>query len=177
MTVNVETQRLIGPRLVLRPLRPSDAGLIAFYCGDVRVAKNLSVVPHPYPPGAAEAFITRSLSPTSREAVWAMDYGADDHAELIGLVSLRDQGDGQGLVGYWVAPQLWGGGFASEALELVIAEARRRGYDQLTASVHVGNDASARVLEKAGFFDVGGGESHSIAHGGMVKTRFYACDL
>ncbi len=41
-------------RLVLRPLRASDAGPIRLHSSDRRVARMTTSSPHPYPPGAAE---------------------------------------------------------------------------------------------------------------------------
>ena len=169
-------QILRGARLVLRPPAASDAGLISLYAGDSRAASKLSQVPHPYPPGAAEAFIER-VRAGGTEQHWVMDYAADDHDELVGLISLKDQGDGTGIIGYWVAPQLWGGGYASEAVELVILNARLIGFRQLKAVVHQGNDASAKVLTNVGFRYVGEGEQHSLFHNGMHETWLYELDL
>ena len=42
-------------RFVLRPVRRSDAGLFAMYAGDRRVAEATRSIPHPLPPGAADA--------------------------------------------------------------------------------------------------------------------------
>ena len=44
-------------RFVLRPLRPSDAGMIAHYTSDRRVAQGTRAIPHPLPPGAVEAYV------------------------------------------------------------------------------------------------------------------------
>ena len=60
-------------RFVLRPLRPSDAGMIAHYTSDRRVAQGTRAIPHPLPPGAAEDFVARALSPSRTEDVWAID--------------------------------------------------------------------------------------------------------
>ena len=49
-------------RFVLRPVRRSDAGLFAMYAGDRRVAEATRSIPHPLPPGAADAFVTRATS-------------------------------------------------------------------------------------------------------------------
>lgn len=171
------TQTILkGERLVLRPPVSSDAGLISLYAGDARVASCLAVVPHPYPPGAAEAFIEQSRS-GGGALPWVMEYSVGDQSELIGIISLKDLGDGIGVIGYWVAPQLWGGGFASEAAELVIRHARDVGFRQLRANVHQGNDASAKVLTKAGFAYVGEGEQHSVYHNGMVANWQYELEL
>ena len=49
-------------RLVLRAPRPRDAGMMSLYLGDARVAKSLALIPHPFPPGAAEQMIERALA-------------------------------------------------------------------------------------------------------------------
>ena len=49
-------------RFTLRPVRKSDAGLFALYAGDKRVAEATQGIPHPLPPGAAEAFCTRAMA-------------------------------------------------------------------------------------------------------------------
>ena len=48
------------PRFVLRPLRNSDVGLLALYAADRRVAEMTTTIPHPFPPGAAEALVARA---------------------------------------------------------------------------------------------------------------------
>ena len=62
-------------RFVLRPLRPSDAGMIAHYTADKRVAEGTRAIPHPLPPGASEGFVARALSADRAEDVWAMAGG------------------------------------------------------------------------------------------------------
>ena len=63
-------------RFVLRPLRASDAGLVALFAGDQRVAEATRSIPHPLPPGAVEAFIARAMSGETRGTIWAMDGAA-----------------------------------------------------------------------------------------------------
>ena len=48
-------------RFILRPLRRSDAGLIAMYTSDRRVAEGTRAIPHPLPPGTAENFVSRAM--------------------------------------------------------------------------------------------------------------------
>ncbi|HVG48411.1 MAG TPA: GNAT family N-acetyltransferase, partial [Rubellimicrobium sp.] len=64
---------IASDRFVLRPLRRSDAGLIAHYAGDSRVARGTRSIPHPFPPGAAEALVARATNPARTEDVWALD--------------------------------------------------------------------------------------------------------
>lgn len=156
-------------RLTLRPLLDSDAANIALFVGDKRVAMNLAVVPHPYPQGAAESYIAYSRTPETREIIWGMD----KDGALIGMISISSKEGGTGTIGYWLAPQLWGGGLMSESLGAVLDYARKAGFKNLQASVHQGNEASAKVLMKCGFSYLGEAETHSIPRGGMVAAWEY----
>ena len=48
---------LVSARLILRPLTQADVGSIQRYAGDEAVALRTAAIPHPYPPGAALAFV------------------------------------------------------------------------------------------------------------------------
>jgi len=160
-------------RLTLRPLQFSDAGAIKLYVGDERVALNLAVVPHPYPEGAAEAFIARGQSGDDAEIIWAID----KDNELIGVISITPTKSDRGNIGYWLAPQFWGAGLTPEALEAVLDFARKAGFSGLDAGVHQGNYGSARVLIKQGFEYTGDSETHSVPRGGMVASWNYRLDF
>ncbi len=160
-------------RLTLRPLLDSDAANISLFVGDWRVAQNLALVPHPYPDGAAESFIGYVRAAETKEVVWAID----KDGALIGVISITPNEGGTGNIGYWLAPQLWGGGLMSEALAPVVAYARAQGFKRLFAGVHQGNEGSAKVLMKNGFSYIGEAESHSIPRGGMVKVWEYELEL
>ena len=160
-------------RLVLRPLQDSDAGMIKLYVGDERVALNLAVVPHPYPDGAAEAYIEHSRKPESDELIWVMEL----NGELIGVISISPRDGGRGNIGYWLAPQFWGAGFTPEALKAIVDYARLNGFTGLDAGVHQDNQGSARVLIKEGFEYCGESETHSIARDGMVRSWDYRLDF
>lgn len=164
---------LVTERLRLRPLRASDAGLVALYASDPRVARMTADIPHPYPPGAAEAFIERVRSPKSRQTAWAIDTGEDDENGLVGVIGVKQREPGVGDLGYWVAPAFWGTGYASEAVEAVATWAAGAGFRTLQAEVLQDNAASAKVLVRDGFAYVGDGEVHALARGAMVPTFRY----
>jgi RimJ/RimL family protein N-acetyltransferase len=50
--------------------------------------------------------------------------------------------------------ELWGHGYASEALGVMIDEAWSIGLDLLTARAHADNDRSTRLLSRLGFREV-----------------------
>lgn len=159
-------------RLVLRPLRKSDAGLLAMYSGDRRVAEGTRAIPHPLPPGATEAFIARALSEKRVEDVWALDGSDKGLAELLGVVSLTRIDRDQSELGYWVAPAFWNAGFASEAVNALIA-ANPHGSRSIVAEVFQDNPVSARVLTSAGFRYLGDAEAYSVARQAKVPTWTY----
>lgn len=168
------TPRLKTERLQLRALQPADAPLMKLYVGDIRVAKNLSVVPHPYPDGAAEGFIAASLANDGPGVNWAITR-AGEH-ELIGVIGLADKPDGLGL-GYWLGAPFWGAGLMSEAVDAVVECCRAGGVPHLRSGAHQDNPASARILVKLGFQWTSAGQEYSIAQGQMVPFDHFRLDL
>jgi RimJ/RimL family protein N-acetyltransferase len=163
-------------RFVLRPVRRSDAGLLALYAGDERVARATRSIAHPLPPGATEAFIARALDARRTDDVWVMDGSAHGLAEVLGVISLKRLDRQQSEVGYWVAPAFWNAGFASEALRALV-DANPQGAATLFAEVFQDNPVSARVVTNAGFKYIGDAEAWSVARGAMVKTWTYVKKL
>jgi RimJ/RimL family protein N-acetyltransferase len=172
-TIVFEQRDIASTRLRLRRLRPTDAALVHLYASDPRVARMTTSIPHPYPPGGAEAFIDRTLAPGARELVWALDVGDEAENGLIGLIALNPAADGSAEIGYWVAPAFWNAGYASEAVDALVDEADRFGLVALAAQAFQDNLASVRVLTRAGFAYQGDGELYSVARGGMVPTFRY----
>ena len=159
-------------RFVLRPLRVSDAGLVALYASDARVAEATRSIPHPLPPGAVEAFIARAMSGETRGTIWAMDGAATGLSELLGVISLKPMDRGQSEVGFWVAPQMWNTGIASEAVSALVA-ANPLDDRTLFAEVFQDNPGSAKVLTNCGFEYLGDAETFSVARGARVPTWTY----
>ena len=164
-------------RFVLRPLRASDAGLVALFAGDQRVAEATRSIPHPLPPGAVEAFIARAMSGETRGTIWAMDGAAMGLSEVLGVISLKlmepgKAGMGQSEVRFWVAPQMWNTGIASEAVRALVA-ANPLGDRTLFAEVFQDNLGSAKLLTNCGFEYLGDAETFSVARGARVPTWTY----
>ncbi len=164
--------RIDAGRLTLRPPRPSDAGPIALYLGDARVARMLTTIPHPYPPGAAEALIERARAGRRSGPLYVMDASGADGPELVGLVFVnRGEGPGVFSLGYCVGPPFWNTGYATEAVGAVAASLFEAGAEALTAVVFLDNDVSARVLERVGFVEAGEGEAFCNARGHVAPVR------
>jgi RimJ/RimL family protein N-acetyltransferase len=169
----VEAQvEIKAARFVLRPVRVSDSGLIAMYSGDARVAEGTSSIPHPLPPGATEGFIARTMMAGASEQVWVMDGLALGLPEVLGVISLKQMDRDQSEIGYWVAPAFWNTGYASEAVQALVAAnpLKNRG---IFAQAFQDNPGSARVLTNCGFAYLGDAESFSVARNARVQTWTY----
>ena len=167
---------IAATRFVLRPLRASDAGLIALYAADRRMAEMTRSIPHPLPPGAVEAMIARAADPQRTEDVWAIDGAAQGLAEVVGAVTLARMDRAQSEISYWIAPQMWNAGLATEAVATLIAANPQRA-DQIYAEVFQDNPGSARVLTNCGFDYLGDAEAWSVARGRTVPTWTYALKI
>jgi RimJ/RimL family protein N-acetyltransferase len=169
--------QIAAGRFILRPVRKSDAGLFAMYAGDKRVAEATHSIPHPLPPGAAEAFVARATAGKTDEDIWVMDGAATGLAEVLGVISLKRmdahrQTGGQSEVRYWVAPAFWNTGIASEAVQALIAANPQKNCT-IFAEVFQDNPGSARVLTNTGFQYLGDAETFSVARGALVPTWTY----
>lgn len=165
--VVLETQRLR-----LRPLQAADAALIALYTADERVARMTGSIPHPLPPGSTEAFVSSVLSGEKEEILWAIEHKASAADGLVGVAGIKPGGE----VGYWIAAPFWSTGFATEALEAIVAYAMTSGIERLEACVFQDNPASARVLTKAGFRYTGDCTGHCVARNATLATWTYALE-
>jgi RimJ/RimL family protein N-acetyltransferase len=169
---STKPDEIVAGRFVLRPMRKSDAGLCAMYAGDKRVAEATRSIPHPLPPGAAEAFVERAMKNETKGAIWVMDGASTGLSEVLGVVSLKPVDLGQSEIGYWVAPAFWNTGIASEAVRALV-EANPLGNRTIFAEVFQDNPGSARVLTNAGFQYLGDAETYSVARGARVQTWTY----
>jgi RimJ/RimL family protein N-acetyltransferase len=81
---------------------------------------------------------------------------------VIGMIGLRP-GRELDHLGFVLARDRWGRGYATEALRRVLREATGRvGLPEVRASVHPGNRASMRVLKKAGMRRTGYAARHHV---------------
>src|SRR3546814_6851772 len=75
-------------------------------------------------------------------------------AALVGCIGIDRNGPDIEL-GYWIARQHWGRGYATEAGRAVLDISAMLGHQRLVASHFLDNPASGRVLQKLGFVATG----------------------
>jgi len=144
---------LATARLVLRPMTTDDASAVRLWAGDFEVADTALNIPHPYPDGLAEDWITLhgQAWQEGREAVFGITARSD--GTLLGAIGLAgiDARHRHAELGYWLGRPFWGLGLATEAVRAVLRFAfETLDLERVFAHYFVRNPASGRVLEKAG---------------------------
>ena len=80
---------------------------------------------------------------------------ARDGVTLLGSAGIVNDTETVAQIGYVLARDAWGRGYATEALLASVEAARAAGVRRVEAGVHVDHQVSRRVLEKAGFVHEG----------------------
>lgn len=144
---------LVTPRLVLRDLRPTDAGRVFQLRSDARVMEHVSRPLARSLEDATALIELISATVAATDAVqWAITLkGSDDFAGLIGFWRM-EKADHRAELGYMLMHDLWGRGIISEAIGAVVDHGLGTlGFHKVEAITRPVNTASIRALEKNGF--------------------------
>ena len=135
----------------MRAPRASDAGRIQALAGDRRIADTTERIPHPYPDGAATAWIEDRRDAWRRDRALALAVTRQARPGLVGVVSLEPDGEEGAALGYWFGVDYWGQGYARESASAILDYGFRcLGLRRVTARCMVRNPESARVLVRVG---------------------------
>ena len=165
-------------RLRLRAFVMADAPRVAEICGDYRVASMCRVVPYPYTEECAAEFID-IICAAADVQIRAIETHDGLLIGCVGLEEFREADDGAvATLGYWLAVDQWGHGYATEAASALIEDAyESRGLATVLSGYWTENTASARVQEKLGFRYVRREKSLRCAARGcdleQICTRLY----
>ena len=164
-------------RLLLRPGWVEDAPALFEAIADERIVRNLASAPWPYRFDDAVTFLSRERAPMDMAyLVFLRTCGAP---RLIGTAGIARMPTGAVEFGYWIARPFWGLGFATEAAQAIIANARDSlRLDRLVAGHFIDNPASGRVLAKLGFKSRGiTAPRFSLARGCEAPCKLFDLDL
>ena len=134
--------------------------------------------------------VRRSLGATTpvnaeQEREWFEHMSEDDdgvsllicaNEEPVGTVGLNDLNEtwGRAEVGYWVTPDTWGEGYATEATKLLCGYAfNQLRLNKVVAHAYDFNAGSRRVLEKVGFTEEGVHRKEAFVDGEFVDIHRY----
>lgn len=160
----------------IRDWRLSDAEDLARAIGNKSIQDNLrDGIPFPYSPRDAEEFIGGVLAaPAGSLYAWAIQH----EGRAVGSIGLTRQGNVHRLtaeLGYYLAEPYWGRGIVTAA----IVEACKYAFEntdivRIFAEPFSHNQASQRVLEKAGFAHEGTMRKNVIKNGEILDMELYA---
>lgn len=164
-------------RLLLRPVWPEDWQAVYGCIADEGVVRNLARAPWPYSKQDARDFASSPPAPTEPRFLITTAC----NGQIVGCIGLDAQpGEYPGAVeiGYWIAREHWGKGYATEAGRAVLSIAQTLGYPKVYGSHFLDNPASGAVLKKLGFEPTGRVvERHSCGRGEAAMTVEYVIEL
>lgn len=137
-------------RLTLRPGWIEDAPELAQAMNHWEVCAKLATAPWPYSQMDAEDFLGRmSVSSDAFFLICAHEGGV---TRTVGGIGVHATGNNEHELGYWITPEAWGRGYATEAGLGVVRMARDSlRLKRLVAGHFIDNPASGKVLRKLGF--------------------------
>ncbi|WP_312549436.1 GNAT family N-acetyltransferase [Massilia sp.] len=162
-------------RLALRPFSDADAADLLGIFGDPEVVRYWST-------GVwtdiaqAEAMIAEARQAYRDGGLYRYAIALRDTDRLIGVCNLRGffEQNRRCELGYALARDHWGRGYAAEALEALLGHAfHELDMNRIEADIDPRNEASARLLEKLGFRREGYMPERWIVHGEKADTAFY----
>ncbi len=145
-------------RLILRPLRISDASDVVKNMNNLEVSKWLLVVPYPYTLKDAKEWIKRNRKKWRMKKKDDSTFGIElkEEGNVIGGIGIHSVDKYSAEVGYWLGENYHRKGYGSEALEAVIRFAfNHLRLKRIEAGVFAGNPSSGKLLEKFGFVKEG----------------------
>lgn len=145
-------------RLILRPLTLEDAPIVQRLAGRREIADTTISIPHPYSEEQARQWIAGAadLFAKGKSVIFAVQLKRE--GSLAGAIGLRDIDTEhlQAELGYWVAVECWGQGYATEAAQAVLTFGfEQLGLNRIYAHHMVRNPSSGRVLVKLGMKEEG----------------------
>lgn len=151
-------------RLVLRPFAQADAPAVQRLAGAFEIADATLLVPHPYPDGAAEAWIATHEAEFLAGLRVNFAITARDDGRLIGSIGMGINREfSRAEVGYWIGLAYWGQGYCTEAGRAVLDYGFGvLGLARIFAHHMSRNPASGKVLRKLGMKPEGLLRAHHV---------------
>ena len=139
-------------RLILRPIGDGDFEHVFIGLSDPEVIRYYGVRYHSRKTALEQMQWFADLVANRTGIWWALCTA--EHKTFIGAAGLNnlDRTNGKAEIGFWLLPNYWGKGYASEAIGAIVAHAfEAMSLHRLEAHVETENVRSRRTLEKTGF--------------------------
>lgn len=143
--------KLATKRLILQPVRMTDAKAFFDHSSIPEVAKNAGFLPKSI--GETKKYLRKSAAEWRKTKPERMTFSILLKREKpwIGSLELRWLQDGVGEIGFFIHPRFWNNGYATEAAKAALRWAFTRGRaHRIQGSCWVKNAPSIKVLKKLG---------------------------
>jgi RimJ/RimL family protein N-acetyltransferase len=159
---------------MIRSWEMDDVPAIVRYANNKRIWRNLrDAFPHPYTLNDAQDFLNK-VTAHDPECVFAIATKTEAIGG-IGLVLGEDVHRYTAELGYWLAEPFWNQGIMTLAVKRIVEYAfANLDLCRIYAEPYDGNDASVRVLEKAGFQYEGKSKCSVYKEGKFLDQLLYA---
>lgn len=162
-------------RLLLRPGWLEDTAEVTVRIADEAIVRNLARAPWPYREEHARDWLATPRQP--RLPNFLVTLPTATGAPIIGSCGMHVE-NGEVEIGYWIARDWWGQGYATEATRALLSIARALGHGRVGACHAVDNIGSGQVLRKVGFKPTGHlRQMHSLGRGATVAAKEFAIRL
>ena len=166
MDTGSTTHHIRLKRLSLSPLAARHKGEFVTIAGNWTVASMTADIPYPLSDNAAMQWFEHDE--------YDVRYAIELHGNMIGTAGYFLNSAGTGELGFMIAPEHWGKGYAQEAVRGVLEHGFTvRCMTQFTSSHFTDNPASARVLHKLGFAQTGTADAYCVARGKTLAGLSY----
>ena len=154
--IDLTTEVVRTPRLVLRPFRPDDVDAVFAACQTPDIGRWIPAIGAAYTREDAVAFVTGE-APTARRDGTGLTVAIEADGVLVGASGVHRIGQHPlgPEVGYWIAPEGRGHGYAAEAAHALADWAIGLGASRVYLVADVANTGSQHVARKAGFTQEG----------------------
>ena len=174
--------RLETERLVLRPYSLTDAYDVQRMCGDAAIADTTLAIPHPYPDGAAQQWISTHAESFQQSKEVTLAITLKPTGMLVGSMALMvNSNHRRGELGYMIAKEHWNHGYCTEAARAMMRYGFATvGLNRIQAMHFPRNPASGKVMRKLGMIREGllrqyvsnRGTPEDVEMYSMLRTKF-----
>jgi ribosomal-protein-alanine N-acetyltransferase len=166
---------LIGDGVRLREFRPADLDDLHAITGDDRVTTWMSFDSHTRE--QAQRLLDRCLADATAEprTAYGQAITRPDDDTLIGYIRLAKSGDQGAKLGYMIAADHWGHGYATDAARTVLRFAfGPLALHRVTAAIGPENAASIQVVKNLGFSYEGQLRDHVFTNGAWRDSLLFS---
>ena len=166
----------LSPSFTMSPLRFSDSPRLVHWLNESMIHRTTLSIPFPYGDDNAEQFIEFANQSESRFGLPTHIAIREGDEQLIGCIGIDNLKVGHcGELGYWLAKPYWNRGIMTQCVREFCETAMTQWQlIRISAHVFVGNQGSARVLEKSGFHLEGTLRKYYLKESQSIDAHLYA---